>query len=177
MLTFISLTAAILFLAILLVLVSLLVLYNFYGMINGAPFVPLSKPHVKELLALGDIRPGERLVDLGSGDGRILIAAAKQGAEAYGWEINPLLIWWSTWRARRMGLSKKVHIQQGNYWNKSLKDADIITLFLVRPQMKRLQSKLKKELKSGARILSYVFTFPDWKPIRKSGKMYLYVQE
>lgn len=144
--------------AVALVLGTLLVTTG-YSVLFGAPYLPTSASTAAEMLRLAGLKPGEKLADLGSGDGRLLIAAARAGAEAEGWEINPALWLLSLWNIHRAGVGALVRL--GSYWHDRV-DADVVTLFLIRTQMKRMRRKLLAELKPGARVVSYIFEFPDW---------------
>jgi len=112
------------------------------------------------------------MLDLGSGDGRIVRMASKSGALCVGVEISPVLYWWS--RMRSVGM-KNVHFLREDLWNMSLSDVDVLTLFFIYPKMGKLKEKIIREMKPGARVISYGFRFPDWKYIENDGKVYLYI--
>jgi hypothetical protein len=166
------------FVAIIVALVSLLVGTLFattaYSVFFGAPYVPTENARVDAMLRLAGLRPGERLVDLGSGDGRIVIAAAKAGAIAEGWEISPYLWLLSMWKIRRAGLQDRARIRLGSYWNERFDDADVVTLFLITMQMPRMERKLRGELRPGSRVASYAFPFPRWRHAEKRDGIFLY---
>ena len=145
-----------------------------YSVFFGAPFVPTDRDRVDEMLRLTGLKPGEKLYDLGSGDGRIVIAAAKAGAQAEGWEISPYLWLYSTWQIRRQGLGDRARIHLGSYWEEKFDDADVVTLFLINLQMGRMQRKLQAELRPGGRVVSYAFKFPNWQYESKDRGLYLY---
>ncbi len=117
------------------------------------------------------IKPGEKVLDLGSGDGKIVIAAANRGADAIGYEINPLLVWISRWRLKGKG-----KVETANFWKKDLRDFDAIIIFGVSYVMKGLEEKLRKELKPGARVVTNYFTFPDWKPSQTKEGINVYIK-
>lgn len=147
-----------------------------YSVLFGAPYVPTDKRRVQEMIALSGIRPGEKLVDLGSGDGRIVVAAAKAGAVAEGWEVNPYLWLISVWNIWRHGVRGRARVHLGTYWTQPFRDADVITLFLITTQMRPMERKLRAELKSGSRVVSYIFSFPGWAHEEKRSGVYLYRQ-
>lgn len=147
-----------------------------YSVLFGAPFVPTDMRRVGAMLALADVRPGEKLVDLGSGDGRIVVAAAKAGAIAEGWEVNPYLWLVSVWNIRRHGVQDRARVRLGSYWAQPFRDADVITLFLITAQMRPMERKLRAELKPGSRVVSYAFSFPEWAHDDKQSGVYLYRQ-
>lgn len=144
--------------------------------IRGAPFVPARPAAVARMVELSEVKPGERIADLGSGDGRIVIAMARAGAIAHGYEINPVLVWWSRVRIRREGLSERAFVHFGSFWRQIFSDFDVITLFGTKHIMKALEKKLKKELKPSARVVSYVFAFPAWEYTQKESAIFLYQQ-
>ena len=143
---------------------------------RGAFFVPLprdSLPRVIELLA---VQPGEKAVDIGSGDGRLLIALAAAGAEAHGFEHNILLVWRSRRHIARAGLSERAFVHWSNFWHEDFSRFDAVTVYGIPYMMRRLEKKLRTELRSGARVVSYAFPFPNWQPAQSDGKVYLYRQ-
>lgn len=142
--------------------------------IRGAPFVPSRYETLKKMMALAKVKPGMKTADLGSGDGRIVIALAKAGAEAHGYEINPLLVWWSRRIIKKEKLSDQAFIHWVNFWRHNVSSFDVVTIFGINYIMKNLERKLKKELKPDARIVSNGFTFPTWPYSQKDGNVYLY---
>lgn len=142
---------------------------------DGAPFMPTTSPTAKAMIDLARIQPGELVADLGSGDGRLVIALAKAGAKAYGFEINPLLVWWSRWRIYRHGLRKQAFVYWRNFWQEDLSRFSVITVFQLTPMMGRLGEKLAAELRPGARIVSNSWEFPGWKiqATKNGAKLYV----
>lgn len=155
-------------------LIFLVLLVAYYlGVFRGAPFLPTQKHALEKMIALAEIKPGEKLADLGSGDGRIVIAAAIAGAEAHGYEINPLLVWWSRYNIKQAGLSARAFIHQKNFWRVDFSEYNIVMLFGITGIMKGLEKKLKTELKPGSRVVSNIFVFPNWEG-EKSGGVTVY---
>ena len=111
---------------------------------------------------------------LGSGNGKIVIEFAKHGAEAHGFEINPILAWISKLRIKSLGLQNKAFIHRKNFWKQDFSNFDIITSFQISYVMPGLEEKLKKELKSGSKVISNTWRFPNWKPKKKIGAVYMY---
>ncbi len=142
--------------------------------IFGAPFEPTSEKKLKKILKLAKIKKNEKVADLGSGDGRIVIAIAKKGIEAHGYEINPILVFLSRRKIKKQGLEKKAFIHWKNFWQEDLGKYDVIVMFQFHTIMKKLRDKLKKELKPKTRIISYHWKFPGWKIIKKQEDIYLY---
>lgn len=143
-------------------------------MISGAPFVPIDKTVLKKMVALLQVRPGEKAADLGSGDGRVVIALARAGAQAQGYEINPFLLLASRKNIKNAGVSKQTHIHWKDFWAQDLSSFQVITLFGMPHMMKRLKEKLTRELKPGARVVSHQFMFPDWPVFQQKPQLYLY---
>ena len=146
-----------------------------FGILFGAPYVPVTPERLQAMMILSRLKAGERLVDLGSGDGCILIEAAGRGAVATGWEINPYLCAWTWLAARTRGLGGRVTVHCSSYWDDSYGFADVVALYLLPSQMARLEKKLLKELRPGARVVSAGFTFPNWKPVEEAQGVRLYV--
>jgi len=144
--------------------------------IKGAPFVPSEAKTVEKMIELAKIKPGEHVVDLGSGDGRFLIAVAQKGIEAHGYEINPLLVWWTRRRIRKAGMQKRAFAHWKSFWRVDYSSFDVVLIFGIFYIMRRLEKKLREELKPGARVVSNAFTFPTWVPEKKEGGVYLYRQ-
>ena len=136
----------------------------YLGIFKGAPFVPTDKLTLERMITLAEIKPGEKLVDLGSGDGRIIIAAAMLGAIAHGFEINPLLVLWSRWKIKKAGLSDRAFVHWKSFWRADLSEFDIVMLFGITGIIGQLEVKLKAELKDGSRVISNTFKFPNWEP-------------
>lgn len=130
----------------------------------GAPWVPAFKEDVEKVLDDSGLKAGQLYVELGCGDGRLLKAAAKRGATAVGYEINPLM-WLAAW-LRNLG-EPKVRVILGDFWQKDLTKADIVMTFLTPRYMQKLEDKLKKELRPGTVFVSYIFELPNKKPALK----------
>jgi len=143
---------------------------------KGAPYVPTKKGAVKAMVELSDIKEGDKVIDLGSGDGRIVIAFAKEGIEAHGYEINPILVIISRLRIWRNGLQKNAHIHLKSFWSVDFREFNIVAMFGARHILEELEKKLSTELKSGSRIVSYGFKIPGWKNVAKEDGVILYLK-
>lgn len=141
---------------------------------RGPVFLPTKKNDVALMMRLLRVEGGDVAVDLGSGDGRMVIALAKAGAEAHGYEHNSFLVWWSRYKIKRAGLSGKAFIHRGNFWNADFSKFTIMTVFGIGYIMKPLKEKIHLEGKPGLRIVSYTFSFPDWEPKFKKAGIYIY---
>jgi cyclopropane fatty-acyl-phospholipid synthase-like methyltransferase len=130
-----------------------------------APFVQTPVEVAKKMLDISQIRSGEMLYDLGCGDGRLIILAAKElGARATGVELREDLIERARTEIKRLNLEGKVNVIQGNFFDVPISDADVVTLYLTSSANERLRPKLEAELKPGARVISHDFKVPGWKP-------------
>ncbi|MFW9963901.1 MAG: SAM-dependent methyltransferase [Candidatus Sifarchaeia archaeon] len=146
--------------------------------IIGAPWLPTPKNKVRTMLEFAEVSPEDRLYDLGSGDGRIIVMAAKEfGANSIGIEVDPLRLFWSRLAIRRHKLGDKVKVIRANFFKVSLEDATVVTLYQGHEINKKIRAKLDKELKSGTRVVSYRFILDGWTPIKmnKDKSIYLYI--
>ncbi|MEK7087932.1 MAG: methyltransferase domain-containing protein [Patescibacteria group bacterium] len=141
---------------------------------RGAFFVPTKRRYVPRIIALLSPKQGEKIADLGSGDGRLLFAFAGAGAEAHGYEHNPLLVARSRTLSRRHGLDGRVFVHMENFWNVDLSSFDGIVIYGIPYIMPRLEKKLRAELRPGARVVSLAFQFPNWPLSAKEKGIYLY---
>lgn|SRR4030042_914004 len=163
-------------LIIVLIFVAALLLFAFIPLIffGGAIYLPTKKNAIKKMIELAEIKPEDKAVDLGAGDGRLIIALAKAGVEAHGYEINPFLVLLAKINIYRAGLKDKAFIHFKNFWEVDLSDFNVVAVFGITHIMEKLETKLERELKVGTRIVSNSFSFPNWPPIKKNGGVYLY---
>jgi SAM-dependent methyltransferase len=141
------------FLLILLVLALLFLLrlfWGFYIITQGAFYAISNTNRIKNIVKLADIKSNDKVIDLGSGDGRILIEFAKKGANCTGIELDPFYTWMSGRNIKNAGLSEKITVKQGNFWNKNLSDFDIIIFYGAQHIMNKMERKLLKEAKKDA---------------------------
>ena len=130
-----------------------------------APFVASPNHVVDLMLDMAQVRAGETLYDLGSGDGRILIAAAgKYKAKAVGIEIAPKLVKEATANIAKAGLADQAKVIQGDLLTADLSAADIVTIYLATELNADLRPRLEKFLKPGSRVVSHDYAIPGWKP-------------
>ncbi len=154
-----------------------LVFFVFFPLGRGAIYDPSTPDKVYHIAEMAQIVPGDRAADLGSGDGRVVIALARKGAEAHGYEINPVLVLRSRRNIRRAGLAEKAFIHWGSFWRADLSPYSVITVFQVGFVMGRLEDKLDRELSPQARIVSHHWRFPRLTPKRMRGDVYVYTLE
>ncbi len=127
---------------------------------NEAVYIPLPQETIDSMLKMAKIGPDDVLFDLGSGDGRVTITAAKRyGIKAVGLEKSNLLAWLSKRAVKKNRLEDKVHIVRGDFFKQDLSEATVVTVYLSRKINAKLEPKLRKELKQGTRILSADHTF------------------
>ena len=128
-------------------------------------FEPTPMPVVRALLELADVGPQDVVYDLGSGDGRIPITAAREfGARAVGIEIDPALVTQAQAKAREAGVEDKVEFRLGDMYAADVRPATVVTLFLHPGPNLKLRETLRSNLRPGSRVVSYVWDMGGWKP-------------
>jgi ribosomal protein L11 methylase PrmA len=128
-------------------------------------YVPTPQELVEDMLRLADVRRGDVLYDLGSGDGRIPVTAAKKyGIRAVGIDIDPERIREAHANARRKGVAKLVTFRQQDLFTADFREATVVTLYLLPDLNLKLRPQLLKQLRPGTRVLSHQFDMGDWKP-------------
>jgi tRNA1(Val) A37 N6-methylase TrmN6 len=132
-----------------------------------APYYPTPDSIVVKMLELGGLKAGEKMFDLGSGDGRIVIAAAqKYRADAVGVELDKDLCRQSVERIRKLGLEKTAQIVNGDILKQDYSSADLITVYLLPNSNDKVQPLLERQLKKGARVVAHDFEFRSWTPVK-----------
>lgn len=132
-------------------------MWFFYTKFFGAEFAPAPKKVIEKMIEFAELKNKDIVYDLGCGDGRILIKAAGKCRKAIGIEIDLLRVLISKFKTRKI---KNVKIIRGNLFLESIKDADVIFIFLRQKANDALMKKFKKELKKGSRIISHYWTLP-----------------
>ena len=128
------------------------------------PYVPTPRRVVEAMLELAAVGPEDYLIDLGSGDGRIAIMAAERGARALGVDIDPNRVSEATLAAQVAGVEGRARFRRQNLFDTPLRDATVVTMYLLPDINMRLRPRLLTELRPGTRILSHNFTLGDWRP-------------
>jgi ubiquinone/menaquinone biosynthesis C-methylase UbiE len=129
------------------------------------PYVPTPEDVVEQMLKLAGVHKGDTLYDLGSGDGRIVITAAKKfGIRGVGIDINPERIREATENAKKAGVTDLVTFREGDLFQADISRATVVTMYLLPSVNIRLKPKLLRELKPGSRLVSHDFDMGDWKP-------------
>ena len=143
---------------------------------RGAPWVPTHRDTVEWLLRLAEVRPGETVFDLGCGDGRVLVAAARKvGARAVGVEVDCGRYLWSLAVITVLGLHRQVRVIRADLFTVDVSSADVVFSYLLQDTNDRLKDKLRKELRPGSRIVSNTFHFSGLPLIRTDEDLKLYV--
>jgi len=134
----------------------------------AVPYVPSTEVAVEEMLRLAEVRASDVVMDLGSGDGRIVIAAARYfGAQGIGIEIDPELVETARRNAEQAGVADRVRFIAQDVLKADVSKATVVTMYLLTPLIERLKPKLLAELKPGTRIVAHDFGFKDWLPDRQ----------
>jgi cyclopropane fatty-acyl-phospholipid synthase-like methyltransferase len=150
------------------------------------PFVSSSELVVIKMLEIVKLKPNDVLFDLGCGDGRIIVEAAQNfGATSVGIEKRRDLAVEAGGKAKDLNLSRRIGVIVGDFYSFDLSRADVVVSYLLTVANKQLESKLEKELKLKARVVSHDFEFPDWKPTQfmmvnegwLDHKIFLYIKE
>jgi predicted RNA methylase len=132
-----------------------------------APFVPSPLPVIQHMLQLAELKPGEVLFDLGAGDGRTVIMAAKTfSARAVGVELREDLAKKALSTIHDNGLADRVTIVNGDMFNVNLTSADVVFLYLTTSANEKIRPKLETELKKGVRVVSHDYEIVGWKPVK-----------
>lgn len=143
-----------------------------FVLLYGAPYLPTLKKQIETALDLLDLKPGQTMLELGCGDGRVLRAAAARGLNVIGYELNPFLViicYFVTWKYR-----KQVTIVWGNFWTKKWPRAEGIFTFLLQKYTKNLNTKIVQNMPKPVKLVSFAFTITDKKPTTTKDGLYLY---
>ena len=128
------------------------------------PFVPTPHEVVEAMLDVAGVGPGDYVIDLGSGDGRIVIAAAQRGAFGHGVDLNPVRVEEAAANAEEAGVTDKVIFLEGDLFEADISKATVVTMYLLNTVNRKLKPTLFEQLKPGTRIVSYSFNMGLWEP-------------
>jgi hypothetical protein len=144
------------------------------SLFHGAYFAGTGDERLNNILKLAQVKPGQKTIDLGSGDGRVVIALAQAGARAVGVELNPWLVFKSRRLIKQASLDHQAAILRQDMWSCDLSPYNLVTVYGIGYIMADLEKKLKTELKPGSKVISVYFKFPNLKPKKTLGEVYLY---
>lgn len=133
---------------------------------SDAPYVPTKMEGIRRILKIAGAKKGKKFYELGAGDGRVVIEAAKLGVHAVGIEQSWIRVIYSRYTASKLKLQNAKFYHE-NIFSRSYEDADTIYIYLLLKGVKKLEEKLKKELKKGAIVITQTYHFPNWKPFKK----------
>ena len=128
------------------------------------PYVPTPDKVVERMLDLADVQPSDYVIDLGSGDGRIVIAAAKRGASGHGIDLDPERVKEARQNATKAGIADQIMFIEGNIFETDFSEASVITMYLLPSVNKKLRPDLLSKLEPGTEIVSHSFDMGDWEP-------------
>jgi SAM-dependent methyltransferase len=140
----------------------------------GAPYLPTLKPQVEEALDMLNLKPGQTLLELGCGDGVVMLAAARRGLKVVGYELNPLLVivaWLRTYRYHKDG---QVRVVWANIWRVDWPPAEGIFTFLLQKYTNQLDTKITQYSHKPVKLVSFAFKIEDRQPVRNTEGLYLY---
>lgn len=152
------------FFVVLILILLFFLITNTFGFFTGAPYAPTPSKKIKELIKILKLNKNDVVVDLGSGDGRLLIDVYYTKSKAIGYELNPFLYLLSKYRTRKL---KGVEVCFSDFWRADLKSATVIFVFILPQFMKRLEKKISTEVKPGTRVVTYLVSLPNHKPIQQ----------
>ena len=138
------------------------------------PFVTTSADTAKDIVRFADLKAGQRAVDLGSGDGRVVLELAKAGLIVDGFEHKPELVRRSRQRIRDANLQDHAQIFATSFWDVDLSSYDVIYIYGMNSVLGRVEKKLEKEMRPDAKFISNVFKLPHWRPKKSEKYLHLY---
>ncbi len=143
---------------------------------SDAPYVPTKMERIRKILKLAGVKKGKKFYELGSGDGRVVFAAAKLGANSVGIEQSWLRVLYSRYKSASHSSSGNTKFYHGNIFSRIYEDANVVYIYLLHKGVKKLEEKLRKELKKGSIVITQTYHFPNWKPSKKNGDFWIYTK-
>jgi SAM-dependent methyltransferase len=138
----------------------------------GPPYLPTTRKQINSALDMLELQAGQTLLELGSGDGRVMLAAAKRGLKVVGIELNPLLVMFSY--AVTFKYRKQVRVEWASYWGRPWPRADAVFTFMLPKYMSRLDKRMEQWRPEKVRLASFAFAIPGKEPIAKRDGVFLY---
>lgn len=159
------------------VLILIFCMFFVFPWFFGAPYDATRNSALTNIVKLTKPKKGDKIAELGSGDGRVCIAIAKNNIKTnfiiHGFEINPFLVLYSRRKVKKLKLSHKIKIHWKNFWNVNLNSFNKIIFFQFSTITEKLEKKFEKELKKGSKVISHNWKLPDWKIKKQLGKEHL----
>lgn len=143
-----------------------------FVLLFGAPYLPTLRPQIDTALDMLKLEPGQIMLEIGSGDGRVLAAAAERGIHAVGYELNPIMYLVSLWTTRKV--RPRVRVIWGNAWKKEWPKADAIYIFGLDKLMPKLHKKIMQDEIKDLKVVSFTFQIPRKKHAEYREGIYLY---
>ena len=162
-------------LILVLVVVVIVFISKMGPMLTGAQYVPTPMNTARRMLQLAEVKRGETVYDLGSGDGRLLMIAVQEfGAKAVGVEIDPFRYALTRLKIKQAGFGDAVQVKHGNLFDVDLRQADVVMIYLLPKTNAKLAPKLLRELKPSARVVCHAFPIPNWTMAKVDDELMLY---
>ncbi len=160
--------------ALLLLSIIILAIFMTIDLFLDLPYVATKRHQIETIIKLAAIKKGGTVVDLGSGDGRLLFAAAQKGAKAIGYELNPFLIALTLIHTKLKGLGNQVWVERQSMWKADLKVAEVIFVYSLKKTIKKFEDFVFQNARPGTRVVVNLHPFPDKKPAKVKERIYLY---
>ncbi len=144
-----------------------------FVLLFGAPYLPTRRQQIEAALELADLKRGETMLELGCGDGRVLILAARRGIKSVGYELNPLLAFTAWLRTRKY--RNEVQIIWGDFWRQDWPEHQAIFVFLLPKLMPKLNNKIMQSKHKPVKLVSYAFEVLDRQPVAEKAGIFLYL--
>jgi SAM-dependent methyltransferase len=161
----VTITLQLLFISLGIIIILMGMLWIFIPVLSGLPWIPTHRKRIRKALELSELQPGEILYDLGAGDGRVLVLAARQyDIRGIGIELSPAHCALAWLRVLLSGVYRQVSIRWGNFYASDLGEADVVFAYLTPPHAKRLKPQLEQQLRPGARVVTISADIEGWEP-------------
>jgi hypothetical protein len=148
-----------------LLLFILILLWILIPALYGLPPVSTKPERIRKALKLANLQRDETLYDLGAGDGRVLLIAARDfGANAVGIEVGPIQCAWIWLRAAASGFGNQIQVKWENFYKAELSEADVVFVYATSTEVGKLAPHLERQMKQGSRLVSISADFPEWEP-------------
>ena len=159
------------------IVISIILLSFSLSVFFGAPYFPSSRKRITEMIDMAKLKAGDRILELGSGDGRILFEIAKRGYDVVGVEINLVMVIISNIRIFFSPYRNKIKVYWGNFWSFDASGFNTVFCYLFPITMDKIYEKLNKEMKAGSKIISNTFKSNNAKEVDKKGRVFVYFVE